>query len=108
MRHPYIITYKESFMDKRCLCIVMDYADGGDLYTRIANQKKQGKGKISVFSLLVIYSEDQILDWFVQMALAIKHIHDRKILHRDLKTQNIFMTQHDTVKIGDFGIARVL
>lgn len=45
MRHPYIITYKESFMDKRCLCIVMDYADGGDLYTKIANQKKIGKGK---------------------------------------------------------------
>jgi NIMA (never in mitosis gene a)-related kinase len=77
MRHPYIITYKESFMDKRCLCIVMDYADGGDLYTKIANQKKVGK---------VCYSEDQILDMFVQMALAIKHIHDRKILHRDLKT----------------------
>ena len=37
MRHPYIITYKESFMDKRCLCIVMDFADGGDLYTKIAN-----------------------------------------------------------------------
>ncbi len=37
MRHPYIITYKESFMDKKCLCIVMDYADGGDLYTKIAN-----------------------------------------------------------------------
>jgi len=44
MKHPYIITYKESFMDKRCLCIVMDYADGGDLYTKIANQKKIGKG----------------------------------------------------------------
>ena len=47
MRHPYIITYKESFMDKRCLCIVMDYADGGDLYTKIANQKKIGKGKFA-------------------------------------------------------------
>ena len=47
MRHPYIITYKESFMDKRCLCIVMDYADGGDLYTKIANQKKIGRGKYS-------------------------------------------------------------
>ena len=47
MRHPYIITYKESFMDKRCLCIVMDYADGGDLYTKIANQKKIGRGKSS-------------------------------------------------------------
>ena len=56
----------------------------------------------------VCYSEDQILDWFVQMALAIKHIHDRKILHRDLKTQNIFMTQSGSIKIGDFGIARVL
>ncbi len=86
-------------MDKRCLCIVMDYADGGDMYTKIANQKKVGK---------VCYSESQILDWFVQMALAIKHIHDRKILHRDLKTQNIFMTQTGAIKIGDFGIARVL
>lgn len=42
------------------------------------------------------------------MALAIKHIHDRKILHRDLKTQNIFMNQNGSIKIGDFGIARVL
>lgn len=43
MRHPYIITYRESFMEKRCLCIVMDYADGGDMYTRIAKQKEIGK-----------------------------------------------------------------
>ena len=48
MRHPYIITYKESFMDKKCLCIVMDFADGGDLYTKIAHQKKIGKGKYSL------------------------------------------------------------
>ena len=52
MRHPYIITYKESFMDKRCLCIVMDYADGGDLYTKIANQKKIGKGKETLLTTL--------------------------------------------------------
>jgi NIMA (never in mitosis gene a)-related kinase len=95
----------------------MDYADGGDLYTKIANQKKIGKGnthhiqylQVVIINLyLVCYTEDQILDWFVQMALAIKHIHDRKILHRDLKTQNIFMTQNGQIKIGDFGIARVL
>jgi NIMA (never in mitosis gene a)-related kinase len=61
-----------------------------------------------LYNLIVCYSEDQILDWFVQMALAIKHIHDRKILHRDLKTQNIFMTQNNQIKIGDFGISRVL
>ena len=65
MRHPYIITYKESFMDKRHLCIVMDYADGGDLYTKIANQKKIGKGNIVLTLILenwliivVCYTED--------------------------------------------------
>lgn len=76
MRHPYIITYRESFMEKKCLCIVMDYADGGDMYTKIAKQKQKNE----------MFTEDQILDWFVQMCLAIKHVHDRRILHRDLKT----------------------
>jgi NIMA (never in mitosis gene a)-related kinase 1/4/5 len=37
-----------------------------------------------------------------------KYVHDRKILHRDLKTQNIFLTANGDIKIGDFGIARVL
>jgi len=54
----------------------MEYAQGGDLYTKIAKQKEKGQ----------LFSERQILDWFVQMALALKHVHDRKILHRDLKT----------------------
>ena len=98
MRHPYIVTYRESFMDKRCLCIVMDYADGGDMYGKIAKQKGAGKG----------FPENSILDWFVQICLAIKHMHDRKILHRDLKTQNVFLTSKGEVKIGDFGISRVL
>ena len=43
MKHPYIIAYKDSFLDKRCLCIVMDYGDGGDLKTKIENQKLIGK-----------------------------------------------------------------
>jgi serine/threonine protein kinase len=98
MRHPYIVTYRESFMNKSCLCIVMDYADGGDMYGKIAKQKTAGRG----------FSENQILDWFVQICLAMKHIHDRRILHRDLKTQNIFLTSKGEVKVGDFGIARVL
>ncbi|KAL4427207.1 hypothetical protein ABPG74_022294 [Tetrahymena malaccensis] len=98
MKHPYIITYRESFIEKRCLCIIMEYAQGGDLYTKIAKQKEKGQ----------LFSEKQIIDWFVQMALAIKHVHDRKILHRDLKTQNIFLNAKGDIKIGDFGIARVL
>jgi NIMA (never in mitosis gene a)-related kinase len=76
----------------------MDFADGGDLYTKIAQYKKLGK----------MFDEEQIIEWFLQICLALKHIHSRRILHRDLKTQNIFLTSKGEVKIGDFGIARVL
>jgi NIMA (never in mitosis gene a)-related kinase len=76
----------------------MDFADGGDLYTKIAQYKRSGK----------TFDEEQVLEWFLQICLALKHIHSHKILHRDLKTQNIFLTSKGEVKIGDFGIARVL
>ncbi|XP_072575826.1 serine/threonine-protein kinase Nek1 isoform X33 [Vulpes vulpes] len=74
----------------------MDYCEGGDLFKRINAQKG------------ILFQEDQILDWFVQICLALKHVHDRKILHRDIKSQNIFLTKDGTVQLGDFGIARVL
>jgi len=48
------------------------------------------------------------LNLFTQICLAIKHIHDRKILHRDLKSQNVFLTRQGLAKLGDFGIAKVL
>ncbi|XP_053174978.1 interferon-induced very large GTPase 1-like isoform X1 [Scomber japonicus] len=96
MSHPFIVQYKESFEDTSCLYIVMDYCEGGDLSKKIKSQK----GKL--------FSEQQILDWFVQICLALKHIHDRKILHRDIKPENIFLTKDGTVQLGDFGVARVL
>jgi NIMA (never in mitosis gene a)-related kinase len=53
----------------------MDFCDGGDLHSRI--QARRG----------IVFEEDQILDWFVQITLALKHVHDRKVLHRDIKSQ---------------------
>jgi NIMA (never in mitosis gene a)-related kinase len=40
--------------------------------------------------------------------LAIKHVHDRKIIHRDIKSQNIFITKENKLKLGDFGISKIL
>uniref|UniRef100_I3MFD0 non-specific serine/threonine protein kinase n=1 Tax=Ictidomys tridecemlineatus TaxID=43179 RepID=I3MFD0_ICTTR len=97
MKHPNIVTFFSSFQENSRLFIVMEYCDGGDLAKRILRQRG------------VLFSEDQILGWFVQISLGLKHIHDRKILHRDIKSQNIFLSKNGMVaKLGDFGIARVL
>ncbi|XP_069061555.1 serine/threonine-protein kinase Nek5-like [Pleurodeles waltl] len=97
MKHPNIVTFFNSLEERNKLFIVMEYCDGGDLMRRI--NKQHG----------VLFDEDQILCWFVQIALGLKHIHDRKVLHRDIKAQNIFLSNNGLLaKLGDFGIARVL
>ncbi|KAL4609074.1 serine/threonine-protein kinase Nek5 [Arapaima gigas] len=97
MKHPNIVTFLTSFEERCTLYIVMEYCDGGDLMKRIKMQKG------------ILFSEDQIVDWFVQICLGLKHIHDRKVLHRDIKSQNIFLTNNGMkAKLGDFGIARML
>jgi NIMA (never in mitosis gene a)-related kinase len=98
MQHPYIVAYKESFEYDKNLYIVMDYCEGGDLYTKIREHAQNGQ----------YFSEDIILNWFVQICLALKHVHDHKILHRDIKSQNIFLTKGNNIKLGDFGIAKIL
>ncbi|CAF0738261.1 unnamed protein product [Didymodactylos carnosus] len=96
MKHPYIVSYTESFEDLSSLYIVMDYCDGGDLHSQVQAQRG------------VLFNEDQILDWFVQITLALKHVHDRKVLHRDIKSENVFLMKNGSCKLGDFGIAKVL
>jgi len=54
------------------------------------------------------FSETTILNWFVQLCLSLEYIHGRRMLHRDLKSQNVFLTANNTVKLGDFGISKVL
>ena len=60
-----------------------------------------------------LFREDVIWNWFIQLCCAVKHIHDRKILHRDIKTANIFLHQPKSgappiVRLGDFGISKAL
>ncbi|XP_068206151.1 uncharacterized protein [Palaemon carinicauda] len=96
LSHPYIIQFRDSFEHDGRLLIVMDYCGGGDLHTLISNRKG------------VLFPEDRVLDWFVQLCLAIKYIHDRRILHRDIKSQNVFLTDDGKVRLGDFGIAKIM
>jgi NIMA (never in mitosis gene a)-related kinase len=98
LKHPYIISYRESFTEGKSLAIVMDYADGGDLHQRIQLTRRAGK----------CLPEEKVLRWFTEATLALKYLHDRHILHRDLKTSNLFLTSQDRLRVGDFGISKVL
>ena len=70
---------------------------GGDLYDKISGLR-QGE----------FFPESQILDWFSQLVSAVQHVHEKKIIHRDLKSKNVFLTTSNIIKLGDFGIARIL
>ncbi|XP_073681765.1 serine/threonine-protein kinase Nek4 isoform X2 [Garra rufa] len=97
LKHPNIVPYRESWEGEDCqLYIVMGFCEGGDLYHRL----KQQKGEL--------LPERQVVEWFVQIAMALQYLHEKHILHRDLKTQNIFLTKTNIIKVGDLGIARVL
>eukprot|EP01045_Picozoa_sp_COSAG04_P028031 COSAG04_NODE_4247_length_2208_cov_1.237553_1_plen_460_part_00 len=95
--HPNVVQYKEQFIENGTLYIVMEFAEDGDLHARLKRQRGRP------------LPEGTILDWFAQICLAMKHVHDQRVLHRDIKTQNIFLTDGGSiVKLGDFGISRVL
>ncbi|GFT84794.1 hypothetical protein NPIL_436511 [Nephila pilipes] len=97
LKHPHIVSYLDSFYNsKGNLFVVMSYCECGDFYSFIKNRNG------------VLFEEKEIINWFVQICMALKYLHDKGILHRDLKTQNIFLTKNKLVKVGDMGIARVL
>ncbi|KAK6619358.1 Serine/threonine-protein kinase Nek6 [Polyplax serrata] len=94
--HPNIIKYIDSFGDLCELNIVLELADGGDL-AGLLNYAKQEK---------LLIDEKTIWKLFVQITLALQHMHTKRIMHRDIKPANIFLTKTGTVKLGDLGLGR--
>ena len=99
--HPNIIGYKESFWNEKnkTLNIVMEYCDDGDLETKIKVMKRNRQ------------KFDEPLIWYyaIQIIKGLKSLHDKKILHRDLKSANIFLTkERNECKIGDLNVSKVM
>lgn len=98
---PTIIRYYDSYSTKESISIIMEYAEGGNLSDRIKEADDMGEK----------FSRDVILNWTSQIALGLMIMHIKKILHRDIKSQNMFLVNvegDEVVKIGDFGISKEL
>ena len=95
----YVVSYKEAFFDEkdRTLCIVMEFADNGDLYQKIVEHKKKA----------MFFEESEIWRIFIQLVRGLKALHDLKILHRDLKSANVFLYANGDAKIGDLNVSKV-
>ncbi len=78
----------------------MEYASKGSLADIIKKESKKEKPNY--------LPEKSILSYFLQMCMALKHIHQEKVLHRDIKPDHIFLFQNGVVKIGDFGVSKEL
>jgi len=94
----YVVKYYDSFLENNHLNIVMEYCNGGDLGQYIDTHKNKNE-KIS---------EELIWLIFIKITLGLASIHKLKILHRDLKTLNIFLSKNLEIKVGDLGVAKIL
>ena len=99
VKSKYVISYKEAFFDEKdsTLGIVMEFADNGDLYQKIVEHKQKK----------TYFEETEIWKIFIQLVKGLKSLHDLKILHRDLKSANVFLFKNGNAKLGDLNVSKV-
>ena len=99
VKSNFVISYKEAFFEEKesSLGIVMEYADKGDLYQRITEYKKKH----------ITFEESEIWRILIQLVKGLKALHELKILHRDLKSANVFLFSDGSAKLGDLNVSKV-
>ena len=96
LNHKNIIWYKDSFRHQRTsnLNIILEYTDDGDIKSKIKENRKRH----------LYFSENTIWNWVIQILEGIYYLNSNKIMHRDLKSDNIFLMKNDTLKLWNLGV----
>ena len=92
--HPNLVLYKSVFFANDILNVITEYAENGDLNNELLKHKEQNK----------YFDENQLLNWLMQICLSLQYIHEKRMVHSDIKPSNIFITKKNNIKLGDFGI----
>ena len=98
IKSKYVVKYYESFEEENNLNIIMEYCEKGDLDVFIQKKRKEGKS----------LSEKEILELFIKITIGLGEIHKMNILHRDLKSSNVFLKNYNEIRVGDLGVAKAL
>ena len=93
-----IVKYYNSFIENNYLYIIMEYCKNGDLRNFIEIHKEEKK----------FINQNVLYKIILDIISGLKYIHDKKIVHRNLKPENILIDKYYTIKIGDFGIVNQL
>ena len=99
LKNEYIIKMYETFtFDKNKICLVMELCEHGDLFQLILNKKLSNTK----------FTESEVKNYLYEICQGLDYLHKHKIIHRDLKSMNIFLTKDNHIKIGDFGVSKKL
>ena len=103
LQHPNVVRHFAAWTEARHFCILMEFAEGGDFAHHLAQRWEEADAESRRF-----LPEEEVMGYFVQLCDGLAHVHAKRIVHRDLKPENIFVFSNGVLKLGDFGISRVL
>ncbi|XP_021730315.1 probable serine/threonine protein kinase IRE [Chenopodium quinoa] len=92
-RNPFVVRFYYSFTCKENLYLVMEYLNGGDLYSLLRN--------------LGCLDEDMVRVYIAEVVLALEYLHKLNVIHRDLKPDNLLIGPDGHIKLTDFGLSKV-
>ena len=98
LNHPNVIEFIGTVLDCNELVLVTEYASKGSLYDYLKNERENNRK----------LPQDQVYDWAIQAARAIRYLQEMNVTHRDIKSPNFVITAKDVLKLCDFGLAKDL
>ncbi|XP_042499463.1 probable serine/threonine protein kinase IREH1 [Macadamia integrifolia] len=93
VRNPFVVRFFYSFTCRENLYLVMEYLNGGDLYSLLRN--------------LGCLDEDVARIYIAEVVLALEYLHSLRVVHRDLKPDNLLIAHDGHIKLTDFGLSKV-